>query len=429
MSALARQVGQAARGRTSRTGRRIDGPSLAVVALVAAGLTLGLSAAPTRAAEPVPPADSLCSTASRASMPLRWLLDLRTASGPLGERYGLALNERALYCYGGHSLTVTAFDVAPEGLGGAVPYAVSPGWLDTWLGAGAYLSGSDIDAAPGAPAGPFLQVSVPPRLVARFTALHGRWVTVTLHFDDPAARGCHYSESTVSPGADGVPTLADLVALCRQSPVLSSIEAARCPRLPSTLSAIASVPQVMLAHCFGRREVTFTARGGSVTNVWPGLNLPPGTREWWVRDTAGRTVSIFVPAEVALPDPAGTPWEGRDGVGGPDDWWRLTGHFADPGAGTCTASDDDLVAGVDFSVTISRQPSEAEAFCRDHLVVDRLTWLKTPPTDTDPTVAADGSGGEPSTGGPLAILVVTFALAVAFGLASARFRSPLGAAR
>jgi len=364
--------------------------ALPVLLLAASALLAG----PAAAAEPTPPPDSLCRDYPAAATPLRWLLDLQDGSGPLAGSLGLpGLNERAIYCFGRGNLTVTAFVAQPEGLGGTVPYVVSPAWMDTWMSAGTFLAVGDAEAAQGAPAGPFLPVAVPPPLRTRFDALRGRWATVTLHFDDPGATGCRYAEGTVAPGTGDVPSARDLVELCRQSPVISSAVAARCPGRPLTLPVILDTPEEMRAYCFGKRTITFDARGETINLAWLGIGFMSGFRDWRVRDEADRDLYMFVPDTLSLPDRRGTPWENRDGVGGSDVWWHVVGHFSDPAAAECTARDGGGIEGPDFEVAIAREPVEAVAFCRNHFTVDSLVWLKVPPTDAAAAVRPQPAGG------------------------------------
>jgi hypothetical protein len=406
---------------------RMTAVTRALAALAVAMAGLGPHAALTLAAASTPPPDSLCTGYEHGAMPLRWLLDLEDGSGPLAASYALPrLNERAIYCYGGRDLVVTAFDAAPEGLGGAIPYVVSPGWMDTWMSAATFLAATDDEAAPGAPAGPFIAVAVPPSVKPAFDAFRGRWVTVTLHFDDPGAAGCAFADGTGTPGTGEIPTAADLVDLCRQSPVVSSVVAARCPAQPATLAAITAVPEAMRARCFGDRAITFVAHGGSIQNVWLAFGDPPGVGEWDVRDDANGHLSFFVPIALPLPDPAGTPWANRDGVGGPEVWWRITGHFADASATLCTVRDGDLLQGPDFALTITRQPHEAVAFCRNHFTADRLTWLKVPPTDAVPPVGPRTPAGGPGWGW---LLLPAGALSFVFVLGHGRRRTPSGVRR
>src|SRR5262245_56906267 len=102
------------------------------------------------------------------------------------------IRDRVLACFGDDDVTFTAFRADPEGLGGLSAYAVEPKWLDTWtvLGGQYYLLADDTQVAPGFYGGPYMTVAVPPNLEATFKKLDGKWVSVTGHFDDPAAQSC-----------------------------------------------------------------------------------------------------------------------------------------------------------------------------------------------------------------------------------------------
>lgn len=405
--------------------------SLASVILVTAVLLVGVAPLGASASEARPaPAgsvhaavDSLCDEGRAEAMPLSWLLDLRTVPGPIRTRYDLPpLNELALRCYGDTTLTVTAFAAAPEGLGGGVDYVVDPGWLDTWSSTSRFIAAGDAEAAPGAPAGPFLPIAVPPDLDADFDALAGAWITIQLHFDDAAALGCGVV-APAEPGIGAVPSAADLVELCRQSPVVLSVAAASCPGEAGTIAELVAVPEAIRAHCLGGRSIDFVGRGGSINNLWPGLAIPATFRDWRLSDEAGTDLPVFVPEHVSLPGPAGTPWENRDGVGGPDVEWQVRGHLDDPRSDRCRGGEPVVLEGSDFSVTLRRDDVEAVAFCRNHLVVDSLAWLGAPPTDDG------GSGPAPDPGagvsawiGPWLALIASVGGALALLIAVRRWR-------
>lgn len=326
------------------------------------------------------------------------LVGLRLDGGPLSRTYAVQTNEQALACFGSNELTFVAFDAAPEGLGGVVAYTVAPAWLDTWNSVPQYLAASDREAAPGAPFGPFLPVALPPELQASFDGLRGQWVAVSGQFGAPAASSCVVSDHEA---ATGVPTPIDLAELCRTSFVVTSIEpvADPCPA-DDSLPAILTTPEQLRADCFGGRELSFEAVGWSINNVWPGLHV---AAEWlggdWDFAMQGEAdpdsrLTVFVPATLPLPDPAGTPWRDRDGVGGPDVRWRVSGHFDDPLADACIPAEGDTMDGAPVVLSIG----DVRAFCRNHFVVDALTWLpgevaapspaaETPSTQTDAPAA------------------------------------------
>jgi hypothetical protein len=319
------------------------------------------------------PAVAACPTKAPT---LETLIGLRLDGGPLGDRYGDRLNERALACFKSATLTFTAFVAAPEGLGGTFAYQVAPDWLDTWNSEITFLAASDREAAPGAPFGPFLPVAVPPDVRPAFDGLRGHWVTVNGRMDSPTARIC---VATRIAGTD-VPQPPDLVEMCRTSFVVEWIKSAAdpCPATV-TLRAILATPDGARADCFGGAPVSFVAAGSSINNVWPGLTMPSGYGDW-VFGVDGldidTSLAAFVPDTTPFPDPAGTPWRDRDGVGGLDAYWRVTGHFDDELADECLPREGDTMEAVGGEATpIVLSRGDVHDFCRNHFVVDRLTWL------------------------------------------------------
>lgn len=103
------------------------------------------------------------------------------------------------------------------------------------------------------------------------------------------------------------------------------------------------------------------------------MKLPPGLGGDWFVGIEGQAeaLPVSVPQSVALPDPAGTPWRDRDGVGGGDVRWDASGQFDDAWAGACIPVSGDTMDGVPVVLSIG----EVRAFCRNHFVVDRLAWL------------------------------------------------------
>lgn len=332
---------------------------------------------------------SVCQDRQTTDVDLQWLIDLRSWQGPQAIEQGInALNELAVACYGANDLVLTAFMAAPEGLGGTVPYYLDPPWLDTWIGSPArFLAVSDGESEPGVADGPFLGVAVPPALQGRFDGFAGRWVVVTLHFDDPSAATCTVAgPGAIDPGTI-IPTGDQVIQLCRTSPVVSAIKAYVCPARPTTLRAIAAIPEPVRAHCLGSGGFSFAARGYSVNNHDLGIARGADWGPWRLSSSDGKArLEVFVPSSVELPDPVGTPWEGRDGVGGEDVWWNVVGHFDDPASTGCKGGGPDSLEYADVTLTIERYDPGAEQFCRDHFVVDRLTWLRVPPTDAAGTV-------------------------------------------
>ncbi len=302
---------------------------------------------------------------------LEMLIGLRRDIGPLSRRYDDPLNERALQCYGSAELHLVAYVAKPEGLGGTRVWILKPRWLDSWFATTTFLAASDRERTPSAPFGPFLPVAVPATVRPTYDALHGQWVTASGRFDAKAAATC----SADRYGAGDVPSQKEIVEMCRTSFVLTSIKPAPdpCPA-KADLASIIATPEHLRADCFGGRKVSFVAVGYSINNMWPGLRVPDDLQDWMF-GVQGRTAELqaFVPRSVPLPDPAGTPWHDSDGVGGPDVRWKVTGHFDDGMADECIPVKGDTID--DVPVVMSK--GEVWAFCRDHYVVDRLTWLPT----------------------------------------------------
>jgi hypothetical protein len=304
------------------------------------------------------------------------LISLRLDGGPLSDRYLNPLNERALTCFRGTTLTFTAFLAAPEGLGGTVAYQLTPAWIDTWNGASTFVAASDHEAAPGAPAGPFLPVAVPPDVRASFDRQHGRWANVTGRFDAPMATTCFAAPAS----GPEVPPAAVLVDMCRTSFVIASVVPGTDP-CPADISVktILATPEAGRADCFGGASVSFVAAGSSINNVWPGMTIPSGYRDWIFGVDGLATdssLAVFVPETVSLPGRAGTPWANRDTIGGPDAFWKVSGHFDDALADECRPTEGYKLETATHDVTdIVLSKGEVHAFCRNHFVVDRLTWL------------------------------------------------------
>jgi len=357
--------------------------------------------------------------------------------GPLATRYNEAsLNEGALACFGDTELTFVAFRSSPEGLGGAYAYQVAPAWMDTWQQTRWFLSPTSAEIAPGFGAGPFLAVAVPPDLQDRFDGLAGQWVSVRGQFDDVSATSCR-TKGDPKPRAGEIPTKADLVSMCRTSFVVGGIDpvAPPCPTTTVDWAAIAATPEQVRADCFGRDELSFVAFGVALNNTW---NLTvPEVRDWELLDPAGGTdlaaerakaVEAFVPLGLEVPNPSDAPWHDRDGVGGFDVRWRIDGHFDDPAAAVCRPEPEGFILD-GRSVTWSED--DAHDFCRNHLFVDRLEWIREPgPSASAGVVAApvlsaapaasptpaDAGPPVPSTNGPVIGIVVVVA-AVVLGLA------------
>jgi len=420
-----------------------------VAALAAATAWLAVSAAfsAVRATSYGPLVECPPSTAT-----LQALVSMDTyLDGALATRYRDAdLNEGPMGCLGSAELTVVAFRSAPEGLGGAYAYTVEPDWMDTWQQRRWFLTPTDAENSPGFGAGPFLAVAVPPNLQGRFEGLAGQWVSVRGHFDDAAATSCR-TKGAPRPRAGEVPTKADLIAMCRTSFVVLGIDQVARPCATGAIdwAAISATPEAMRARCFGQAPLDFVARGFSINNTWH--LAVPDVHDWELLDPAGgsdeaaeraRALEAFVPNGLDIPNPSDAPWHDRDGVGGFDVRWHVRGHFDDPAAAACRPELDGFILN-DRNEPWSEE--DALEFCRNHLFVDSLEWIRdgapsaSPPDSpaevvTAPLPSARPPGPPdpgtplqpaPPTNGPILSIVVAAAalvLAVAVGAIGIRRR-------
>jgi hypothetical protein len=128
-------------------------------------------------------------------------------------------------CFGRREIMVSAYVPRDVAIDGTWSPQIAPVWL--------MPSGIPQAVIAASPASSGFGVRVPPRLQrcvgptpttypgCPFAALAGRVVEVRGHFDDLAARTCHY----LSPPPPGWPSPAALVASCRQEFVVDSVTA------------------------------------------------------------------------------------------------------------------------------------------------------------------------------------------------------------
>jgi len=194
---------------------------------------------------------------------LRQLIALDREPGPLSSDFPPifgSYHEGGLACYGDQTLGFRAFVAAPEGLGGARPYSITPGWL---VSESSFVTPSDKEIEPGLLEGPWFAVAVPPRLEDRFSSRSRRWVQIRGHFDDPAAVGCRVDGDQTQPG---VPSDAEAVEICRTSFVTESVRAAA----PDTSTAsVASMPRSPDVNWALIGVVSFIAVLGALTGRRP----------------------------------------------------------------------------------------------------------------------------------------------------------------
>lgn len=154
---------------------------------------------------------------------------------------------------------------------------------------------------------------------------------------------------------------------------------ASCPASANTLVEIERVPEAERATCFGRRELTFVARGGTAFTTFPGVTVDASFGEpWWFAD---RTLPAgFIGwKRPDLPVPSDAPSQDADGGGGENVWWRVSGHFDDQAAARCRP--DDGASTVDGRPVVFTD-AQAVALCRGQFMIDGLAWLPVPRTDT-----------------------------------------------
>jgi hypothetical protein len=194
---------------------------------------------------------------------LRQLIALDRQPGPLSSDFPPifgSYHEGAVACYGDQTLGFRAFVAAPEGLGGALPYSISPGWL---VSESSFVTPSDKEIEPGLLEGPWFAVAVPPRLAQRFSGQSGRWVQIQGHFNDPAAARCRVDGDQTQPG---VPSDAQAAQICGTSFVVESVHAVA----PDTSTAsVASSPRSAGVNWLLIAVVSFTAMLGALSRRRP----------------------------------------------------------------------------------------------------------------------------------------------------------------
>ncbi len=132
-----------------------------------------------------------------------------------------------LACFGGRLLTFSTYvPPAPEGIGWAMAWSISPGWLDDNSGSMVWLTtGPTRDFGPGE----VITAWIPPALgrcsvgemlaSCPFRWFVGRWTTVSAHFDGPVARTCRFTDHPSEPGF----TKRDAVANCKAKLIVLSV--------------------------------------------------------------------------------------------------------------------------------------------------------------------------------------------------------------
>jgi hypothetical protein len=132
-----------------------------------------------------------------------------------------------LACFGGRLLTFATYvPPPPEGIGWAMAWSISPGWLDDNNGSMLWLTtGPTRDFGPGE----VITAWVPPALgrcsvgemlaSCPFRWFVGHWTTVSAHFDGPVARTCRFTDHPSEPGF----TKRDAAANCKAKLIVLSV--------------------------------------------------------------------------------------------------------------------------------------------------------------------------------------------------------------
>ncbi len=194
------------------------GPVLRVTAPLA--LLLGFLAP----AVASPPLAVAASTPCVTGNPTLANLELAAAGdyeGPLAAKFDtdpMLVSELALDCYGRRTLSFTAFVRDPGDVGWTYADGLDLGWFRTPR----LFVATTSDLQPGR--GPFTALAAPP-VLGDLQAKHvGHWVSVTGHFDDPAADTCTGTADA------GIPaTTAEAVGVCRSTFVVAAITPAEAP--------------------------------------------------------------------------------------------------------------------------------------------------------------------------------------------------------
>lgn len=185
----------------------------AIAAFVVAGLVVSGVVSP--------PAASAATPCPATPVTLQDLLDLAADKGPLATEYNIEpmlMSEAALGCYRDETLRFTAYVRDPGEVGWVYVYGIEPAWF---RGLGLFVATTS-GQKPGH--GPITALAIPPGLGDLQAAHVGHWVTVTGHFDDPAAATC---TATGEPGV--APDAAEAVTICRSVFVVAGVSRTSVP--------------------------------------------------------------------------------------------------------------------------------------------------------------------------------------------------------
>jgi hypothetical protein len=200
-------------------------------------LVVGLLLADGQAPPPAAAATSPCRAGSRITL-ADLLYTTADYAGPLTGTFGdamapMLMSDLALECYGDRTLRFTAWVRDPGVVGWEHLFGLKPDWFRSAKGLFVSVAA---EPPPGVTA--LVALAVPPAL-GDLQAKHvGHWVTVTGHFDDPAARTC------VAIGEPALaPTAAEAVGICRSTFVVASVARTTAPAT-STEERVASAPGI-----------------------------------------------------------------------------------------------------------------------------------------------------------------------------------------
>jgi hypothetical protein len=176
---------------------------------------------------PAPAATNPCPASRRLTVAGLALLRADDYIGPVAGKYATApmvVSETGLACYGRRPLRVLALVRHPGPMGWEYLFGLAPSWFRT-------AEGLFVSAGRPPAEEEVVALAVPPALGDLQARFEGRWVTVTGHFDDPAATAC------VATGEAGLaPSAEEAIRICRSTFVVSAVTPAEAP---STTTATA----------------------------------------------------------------------------------------------------------------------------------------------------------------------------------------------
>ncbi len=189
------------------------------------------------------------------------------SAGPVVSKYDTApmvVSETGLACHGSRTLHLVAFVRDPGDVGWTYTYGLEPGWFRT---AGSLFVARTSTVRPGE--GPFVALAVPPALGDVQAKHQGHWVSITGHFDDPAAAGC-----TATGEAGVAPSPAEAVTICRSTFVVAGVSRTAAP---STSTTDAAPPAAQIEPWRIGAWLVLSAALGGLLAVWLAERFRRGT--------------------------------------------------------------------------------------------------------------------------------------------------------